>query len=83
VSRLEDAINAGRFVVTAELLTVNAGGLDAVHERFAPFRERRAELTREQIDEILAAGAVRAGELAEKTMVEVRNAIGLPPYSQV
>ena len=37
MSRLEDAINAGRFVVTAELLTVNAGGLDAVHERFAPF----------------------------------------------
>jgi len=52
-------------------------------ERFAPFRERRAELTREQIDEILAAGAVRAGEVAEKTMVEVRNAIGLPPYSQL
>ena len=39
MSRLEDAIAAGRFVVTAELLTVNAGGLDAVHERFAPFEE--------------------------------------------
>ena len=39
MSRLEDAINAGRFVVTAELLTVNAGGLDAVHERFAPFED--------------------------------------------
>jgi len=39
VSRLEDAINAGRFVVTAELLTVNAGGLDAVHERFEPFAD--------------------------------------------
>jgi methylenetetrahydrofolate reductase (NADPH) len=39
VSRLEDAVNAGRFVVTAELLTVNAGGLDAVHERFAPFED--------------------------------------------
>jgi methylenetetrahydrofolate reductase (NADPH) len=37
VSRLEDAIAAGRFVVTAELLTVNAGGLDAVQERFAPY----------------------------------------------
>jgi methylenetetrahydrofolate reductase (NADPH) len=37
VSRLEDAINAGRFVVTAELLTVNAGGLDAVQERFEPY----------------------------------------------
>jgi methylenetetrahydrofolate reductase (NADPH) len=39
VSRLEEAIDAGRFVVTAELLTINAGGLDAVHERFAPFAE--------------------------------------------
>src|SRR5260370_33155617 len=39
MSRLEDAIAAGRFVVTAELLTVDAGGLDAVHERFEPFAE--------------------------------------------
>jgi methylenetetrahydrofolate reductase (NADPH) len=37
VSRLEDAIRDGRFVVTAELLTVNTGGLDAVQERFAPY----------------------------------------------
>jgi methylenetetrahydrofolate reductase (NADPH) len=39
VSRLEDAVAAGRFVVTAELLTVNAGGLEAVRERFEPFEE--------------------------------------------
>ncbi len=39
MSRLEEAIAAGRFVVTAELLTVDAGGLDAVHERFAPFED--------------------------------------------
>ena len=39
MSRLEDAVAAGRFVVTAELLTVNAGGLDAVHERFAPYAD--------------------------------------------
>ena len=39
MSRLEDALGAGRFVVTAELLTVNAGGLDAVRERFEPFAE--------------------------------------------
>ena len=37
VSRLEEAIAAGRFIVTAELLTIDTGGLDAVHERFAPF----------------------------------------------
>jgi methylenetetrahydrofolate reductase (NADPH) len=39
VSRLEDALRAGRFVVTAELLAVDGGGLDAVRERFAPFEE--------------------------------------------
>src|SRR5438093_9024431 len=39
MSRLEDAIAAGRFAVTAELLTIDAGGLDAVHERFAPYED--------------------------------------------
>jgi methylenetetrahydrofolate reductase (NADPH) len=39
MSRLEEAIDAGRFVLTAELLTVNSGGLAAVHERFEPFEE--------------------------------------------
>src|SRR4051794_20750467 len=39
VSRLEDAIAAGRFVVTAELLSVDGGGLAAVRERFAPYEE--------------------------------------------
>jgi methylenetetrahydrofolate reductase (NADPH) len=39
VSRLEEAIAAGRFVVTAELLTVNSGGLDAVRRNFEPFED--------------------------------------------
>src|SRR5437868_13968099 len=39
MSRLEEALTAGRFVVTSELLTVNAGGLDAVHARFEPFED--------------------------------------------
>jgi methylenetetrahydrofolate reductase (NADPH) len=39
MSRLEDALAAGRFAVTSELLSVDAGGLDAVHERFAPFED--------------------------------------------
>src|SRR5262249_59143544 len=34
---LEDAVGEGGFVVTAELLTIDAGGLDAVRERFEPF----------------------------------------------
>ena len=39
MSRLEDRIRAGEFVVTAELLTVDSGGLDAVHERFEPYED--------------------------------------------
>jgi methylenetetrahydrofolate reductase (NADPH) len=39
MSRLEEALGAGRFVVTSELLTVDSGGLDAVHERFAPYED--------------------------------------------
>ena len=39
MSRLEEAIRDGRFVVTAELLTVNAGGLDAVRRNFEPFED--------------------------------------------
>ncbi len=56
---------------------------ERIVERFAPFRERRAGLTREQIDAVLKAGAERAQEVAGKTMVEVRDAVGLPPYSPV
>src|SRR5256714_11062480 len=39
MSRLEDALATGRFVVTSELHSVDSGGLDAVHERFAPFED--------------------------------------------
>jgi tryptophanyl-tRNA synthetase len=54
---------------------------ERIVERFAPFRERRAGLTRERIDQVLESGAERAHALATKTMVEVRDAVGLPPYS--
>jgi methylenetetrahydrofolate reductase (NADPH) len=39
MSRLEQRIASGGLALTAELLTIDAGGLDAVHERFAPFEE--------------------------------------------
>ena len=39
MSKLEQRLRAGEFVVTAELLTIDAGGLEAVHERFAPFED--------------------------------------------
>ena len=53
---------------------------DRIIERFAPFRERRASLTRTDIDRVLANGAEHAHALAHRTMVEVREAVGLPPY---
>jgi len=53
---------------------------ERIIERFAPFRERRAGLTREGIDEILELGGRRARAIAHETMVEVRQAVGLPPY---
>ena len=39
MSRLEDALAAGRFVVTAELHAVDGGGLDAVRERVEPIED--------------------------------------------
>jgi methylenetetrahydrofolate reductase (NADPH) len=39
MSRLEQAIDEGRFVVTSELLAVDGGGLEDVRERFAPFED--------------------------------------------
>jgi methylenetetrahydrofolate reductase (NADPH) len=36
MSRLEDAIDAGRFVLTAELLTIDT---DGVYEKFAPYED--------------------------------------------
>jgi tryptophanyl-tRNA synthetase len=53
---------------------------ERIIERFAPFRERRAQLTRQYVDEVLDAGARRAHSLARQTMVEVREAVGLPSY---
>jgi methylenetetrahydrofolate reductase (NADPH) len=39
MSRLEEALAAKRFVLTAELPTVDSGGLDAVRERLEPLAE--------------------------------------------
>lgn len=46
----------------------------------APLRERRAELERDpdRVWDILAEGARRARVLADETMAEVREAVGLP-----
>src|SRR3954471_20123044 len=46
MSRLEEALAAGRFVVTSELQAVDSGGLHAVRERFAPFEDDADATTR-------------------------------------
>ena len=48
--------------------------------RLAPLRERRAELGRDPdlVWEILRDGAARASVIAEQTMAEVRESVGLP-----
>jgi tryptophanyl-tRNA synthetase len=53
---------------------------ERIIERFQPFRERRAELSPAVIDRVLATGGERAAEVAHQTMVEVRQAVGLPAY---
>jgi tryptophanyl-tRNA synthetase len=53
---------------------------ESMNAYLAPFRERRAELDKHPDDiwDILHDGAKRARAIAEKTMEEVRQAIGLP-----
>ena len=49
-------------------------------ELFRPFREVRAELSPGQVSAILDEGSEKAREEASRTMVEVRQAVGLPSY---
>ena len=51
-----------------------------LNAHLAPFRERRNELAKDMtaVQAVLDDGAVRAREIAEQTMREVRAAVGLP-----
>ncbi len=49
-------------------------------EVFRPFREVRSELSLGQVNAILEEGSEKARDVAIKTMVEVRHAVGLPSY---
>ncbi len=51
-----------------------------LNEHFAPFRARRSELAQDPayVDEVLQDGARRARTIAERTIAEVREAVGLP-----
>jgi tryptophanyl-tRNA synthetase len=53
---------------------------ERIIERFAPFREVRAELSPERVRSILDDGSLRALDVARQTMAEVRQAVGLPAY---
>jgi tryptophanyl-tRNA synthetase len=51
-----------------------------LNAHLAPFRERRNELAKDPsyVQGVLDDGAKRARRIAEQTMVEVRQAVGLP-----
>ena len=53
---------------------------DRLLEMFRPFREVRAELSPEQVTRILDEGSEKAREIARRTMIDVRRAVGLPAY---
>ncbi len=46
-------------------------------DALAPIRERHAALTADQVEDVLAAGAARAREVARATMAEVRERVGI------
>ncbi|MFC0674141.1 tryptophan--tRNA ligase [Brachybacterium hainanense] len=52
---------------------------EALNEHLAPIRARRAEIERDpdRLWEILRAGNARAGEVAEQTLAQVREAMGM------
>ena len=51
-----------------------------INAHLAPFRAKRADLAQNPQDvwDVLADGAKRATAIAEKTLAEVRDAVGLP-----
>ena len=53
---------------------------DNINKALAPFRERRAQIAQKPgyVDEVLAEGARRAHAIAEETIKEVRDKMGLP-----
>lgn len=52
---------------------------ERVIETFAPFRERRSELTPDVVNRILDEGSEKARVVARETLAEARRAVGLPP----
>jgi tryptophanyl-tRNA synthetase len=70
--------------VAAEIGDGGGGGLkklvtQAVNDHFAPIRARRAELAADQgyLESVLRAGNATANEVADQTLAEVRQAMGM------
>lgn len=51
--------------------------IEAINEYYRPIREKRAALSDDDIEDILAKGAIEAREFAAQTMDMARNAMGL------
>ncbi len=71
-------------VIAEEIGDGGGGGLkkrvtEAVNTYFAPLRQRRAELEADPsiVDKILAEGNARANEIADATLAEVREKMGM------
>ncbi len=76
MSRLEEKLAAGEFVLTAELLTVDGGSLDDVHERYAPYEE--------YIDAVNATDNTAAHAHASPVAVAIALAqLGMEPVLQL
>jgi tryptophanyl-tRNA synthetase len=50
---------------------------DTLQSLLKPIRERRAEVTDAEVENILLSGSEKARKVADSTLMEVRNAIGL------
>jgi tryptophanyl-tRNA synthetase len=59
--------------------TVKKRVVELLHEYFAPYRAKRAELENDPaiVEEVLKNGAERARAVAQVTMERVRKAVGL------
>jgi tryptophanyl-tRNA synthetase len=53
---------------------------DRLIEMFRPFRDVRAELSPDLVNAILEEGSAKARDVARQTLVEARQAVGLPSY---
>jgi tryptophanyl-tRNA synthetase len=80
----EEVARINRDCRTAEIGCVACKRLlaDNINKYFADFREKRAELAArpEQVLEMMYDGTDRARKIADETLREVRDAIGLAPY---